>query len=131
MIWGGDLTAENAFFLRYHDQDADAHALQVWQTEAHDETETAYRLGFTIGADAKHDIAWCGASSGAELAELAEATVYLPPRTAAGAVLYWTTAVGTEMSAAVADLPQTTAADGGILVQLDDGLILAESLRLE
>ena len=39
MIWGGHPVAENAFFLRYHDQDADAHALQVWRTEDHADDE--------------------------------------------------------------------------------------------
>lgn len=49
MIWGGHPVAENAFFLRYHDQDADAHALQVWRTEDHADDEAVYRLGLRWG----------------------------------------------------------------------------------
>ena len=43
MIWGGHEVAENAFFLRYGDLDADAHALQIWRTEDHADDEAVYR----------------------------------------------------------------------------------------
>ena len=46
MIWGGNLTAQQAFFQRYADTDTNAHALQVWRSESHEE-ENAYRLALT------------------------------------------------------------------------------------
>ncbi len=124
MVWGGNEVAENAFFLRYGDQDANAHALQVWRTESHADDETAWRLGFTLGADKSTDIAWCGRGSGSELAELTDVTVYLPADAQSGTLCY-TTADGEEVRTEV------TAEKGGAMVNLDGVTVLADSIRLE
>lgn len=78
MIWGGHEVAENAFFLRYGDLDADAHALQVWRTEDHADDEAVYRVGFTLGQDRHYDIAWCGLGHGADPDVLTDVEVWLP-----------------------------------------------------
>lgn len=123
MIWGGNEVAENAFFLRYGEQDADAHALQVWRTEDHAD-ETAYRLGFTLGQTSRYDIGWCGLGSGNALDELTDVVVCLPAGTAQQATLCYTTADGEEVRTAVTTEKTAT------LVQLE-GTVLAESIRLE
>ena len=123
MIWGGNEVAENAFFLRYGEQDADAHALQVWRTEDHAD-ETAYRLGFTLGQTSSYDIGWCGLGSGNALDELTDVVVCLPAGTAQQATLCYTTAGGEEVRTEV--YAEKTAT----LVQLE-GTVLAESIRLE
>ena len=123
MIWGGNEVAENAFFLRYGEQDADAHALQVWRTEDHAD-ETAYRLGFTLGQTSRYDIGWCGLGSGNALDELTDVVVCLPAGTAQQTTLCYTTADGEEVRTEV--YAEKTAT----LVQLE-GTVLAESIRLE
>ena len=124
-VWGGDLEAENAFFLRYHDQDADAHALQVWRTEDHADDEAVYRLGFTLGQDKHYDIAWCGLGYGANPDALTDVTVCLPAGTAQYAVLYYTTADGEQKRTEVYPAKEAT------LLTLTGETILADSIRLE
>ena len=124
MVWGGNEVAENAFFLRYGDQDADAHALQVWRTEEHADDEAVYRIGFTLGQSKRYDLAWCGLGYGANPDELTNVTVYLPAGAAQSATLCYTTADGQECRTEV------YAEKDGATVQLD-GTILAESIRLE
>ena len=125
MIWGGHPVAENAFFLRYHDQDADAHALQVWRTEDHADDEAVYRLGFTLGQDKHYDIAWCGLGYGANPDALTDVTVCLPAGTAQYAVLYYTTADGEQKRTEVYTDKEAT------LLTLTGETILADSIRLE
>lgn len=125
MIWGGHPVAENAFFLRYHDQDADAHALQVWRTEDHADDEAVYRLGFTLGQDKHYDIAWCGLGYGANPDALTDVTVCLPAGTAQYAVLYYTTADGEQKRTEVYPAKDAT------LLTLTGETILADSIRLE
>ena len=125
MIWGGHPVAENAFFLRYHDQDADAHALQVWRTEEHADDEAVYRLGFTLGQDKHYDIAWCGLGYGANPDALTDVTVCLPAGTAQYAVLYYTTADGEQKRTEVYAAKEAT------LLTLTGETILADSIRLE
>ena len=125
MIWGGHPVAENAFFLRYHDQDANAHALQVWRTEDHADDEAVYRLGFTLGRDKHYDIAWCGLGYGANPDALTDVTVCLPAGTAQYAVLYYTTADGEQKRTEVYAAKEAT------LLTLTGETILADSIRLE
>lgn len=124
MVWGGSFSAENSFFMRYADLNAEAYALQLWRADAHADDEAAYRLGFTLGRDKNHDIGWCGLGSGSELAELTDVVVYLPDRAPQDAMLCYTTADGAEVRTA---LP---AERSNTLLYLD-GTILAESIRLE
>lgn len=125
MVWGGDKSAENAFFMRYGDVNADAHALQVWRTEGHADDEVAWRLGFTLGADKHTDIAWCGKGAGSELAELTDVSVYLPAGTQQSATLCYTTADGREVRTEV------YAEKDGTTITLDSKTVLADSIRLE
>ena len=125
MVWGGNEVAENAFFLRYGDQDANAHALQVWRTENHADDEIAWRLGFTLGADKSTDIAWCGLGSGSELTALTDVTVYMPAGTPQSATLCYTTADGEDVRTEV-----YTEKDG-TTISLDGETVLADSIRLE
>ena len=123
MIWGGHEVAENAFFLRYGDLDADAHALQVWRTEDHADDEAVYRVGFTLGQDRHYDIAWCGLGHGADPDVLTDVEVWLPAGTFLYDVLYYTTADGEEVRREV--YPDKN----GSMITLD-GEILADSIRL-
>ena len=123
MIWGGHEVAENAFFLRYGDLDADAHALQVWRTEDHADDEAVYRVGFTLGQDRHYDIAWCGLGHGADPDVLTDVEVWLPSGTFLYDVLYYTTADGEEVRREV--YPDKN----GSMITLD-GEILADSIRL-
>ena len=136
MIWGGDLTAQNAFFQRYADTDTNAHALQVWRSEALHAETTVYRLGVGRGADKTYDIAWFAVGADDQLETVTDVTVYLPPRAAQDAVLCYTTraADGTETEHAVpaADLQSGTAADGGCWLQLPAGdPVVGDSIRLQ
>ena len=115
--------AENAFFLRYGDLDADAHALQVWRTEDHADDEAVYRVGFTLGQDRHYDIAWCGLGHGADPDVLTDVEVWLPAGTFLYDVLYYTTADGEEVRREV--YPDKN----GSMITLD-GEILADSIRL-
>ena len=123
MIWGGHEVAENAFFLRYGDLDADAHALQVWRTEDHADDEAVYRVGFTLGQDRHYDIAWCGLGHGADPDVLTDVEVWLPAGTFLYDVLYYTTADGEEVRREV------YLDKNGTMITLD-GEILADSIRL-
>ena len=123
MIWGGHEVAENAFFLRYGDLDADAHALQVWRTEDHADDEAVYRVGFPLGQDRHYDIAWCGLGHGADPDVLTDVEVWLPAGTFLYDVLYYTTADGEEVRREV--YPDKN----GSMITLD-GEILADSIRL-
>ena len=123
MVWGGHEVAENAFFLRYGDLDADAHALQVWRTEDHADDEAVYRVGFTLGQDRHYDIAWCGLGHGADPDVLTDVEVWLPAGTFLYDVLYYTTADGEEVRREV--YPDKN----GSMITLD-GEILADSIRL-
>ena len=123
MIWGGHEVAENAFFLRYGDLDADAHALQVWRTEDHADDEAVYRVGFTLGQDRHYDIAWCGLGHGADPDVLTDVEVWLPAGTFLYDVLYYTTADGEEVRREV------YLDKNGSMITLD-GEILADSIRL-
>ena len=123
MIWGGHEVAENAFFLRYGDLDADAHALQIWRTEDHADDEAVYRVGFTLGQDRHYDIAWCGLGHGADPDVLTDVEVWLPAGTFLYDVLYYTTADGEEVRREV------YLDKNGTMITLD-GEILADSIRL-
>lgn len=123
MIWGGHEVAENAFFLRYGDLDADAHALQVWRTEDHADDEAVYRVGFTLGQARHYDIAWCGLGHGADPDVLTDVEVWLPAGTFLYDVLYYTTADGEEVRREV------YLDKNGSMITLD-GEILADSIRL-
>ena len=136
MVWGGDLTAQKAFFQRYAGTDTNAHALQVWRGEAPHAETTVYRLGVARGADKAYDIAWFAAGADDQLETVTGVTVYLPPRAAQAAVLCYTTraADGTETAhtAPAADLQSGTAADGGCWLQLPAGdPVVGDSIRLQ
>ena len=51
MIFGGNLTAQKAFFQRYADTETNAHALQVWRSEEVEAEGPVYRLGIGRGAN--------------------------------------------------------------------------------
>ena len=134
MIWGGNLTAQQAFFQRYADTDTNAHALQVWRSESHGE-ENAYRLGFNRGENNRYDIAWLGLGADEALETVTDVTVYLPARADAQATLFYTTrsADGTETdyAAAVADLNPTPAENGGQWLQIEaQDPVVGDSIRL-
>lgn len=136
MIWGGDLTAQNAFFQRYADTDTNAHALQVWRSEAPHAETTVYRLGVGRGADKTYDIAWFAVGVDDQLETVADVTVYLPPRAAQDAVLCYTTRAAdgaeTEHAVPAADLQSGAAADGGRWLQLPAGdPVVGDSIRLQ
>ena len=97
MIWGGNLTAQKAFFQRYADTDTNAHALQVWRSEEHEE-DTVYRLGISRGEDTRYDAAWFALGADKALETVTDVTVYLPERADKQAVVHYTTraADGTE-----------------------------------
>ena len=149
-VWGGDLEAENAFFLRYADTDTNAHSLVVWRTESHDEatvcrlgfaldtnahslpvwrTEshdeaTVCRLGFALGSDKRTDISWLGTAADDNLDTVTGVTVYLPKQAdPAGTLAYTTRAADgteTEHTQPLAELAQTKAENGGTLVTLPE-----------
>ena len=134
MIWGGNLTAQQAFFQRYADTDTNAHALQVWRSESHGE-ENAYRLGFNRGENNHYDIAWLGLGADEALETVTDVTVYLPAGADVHATLFYTTrnADGTETdyAAAVADLNPTPAENGGQWLQIEaQDPVVGDSIRL-
>lgn len=122
MIWGGNLTAQKAFFQRYADTDTNAHALQVWRSEEHEE-EIVYRLGITRGENTRYDAAWFARGADEALETVTDVTVYLPSRADQDAVLHYTTraADGTETqyAAPVQELYTGDAGNGGQWLQLD------------
>lgn len=134
MIWGGDLTAQKAFFQRYADTDTNAHALQVWRSEEVEAEGPVYRLGIGRGANERYDIAWLGLGADAALETVTDVTVYLPDRAAEGAVLHYTTraADGAEQEHAVpAQELSTGAAEGGTWLQLPaDAPLVGDTIRL-
>lgn len=134
-VWGGDLEAENAFFLRYADTDTNAHSLAVWRTESHDEA-TVCRLGFALGSDKRTDISWLGTAADDNLDTVTGVTVYLPKQAdPAGTLAYTTRAADgteTEHTQPLAELAQTKAENGGTLVTLPETApIVGDTLRLQ
>ena len=134
-VWGGDLEAENAFFLRYADTDTNAHSLAVWRTESHDEA-TVCRLGFALGSDKHTDISWLGTAADDNLDTVTGVTVYLPKQADPAGILAYTTraADGTEIehTQPLAELAQTKAENGGTLVTLPETApIVGDTLRLQ
>lgn len=136
MIWGGNLTAQQAFFLRYADTETNAHALQVWRSgeSAQAGEGPVYRLGIGRGANERYDVAWLGLGADAALETVTDVTVYLPDRAAEGAVLHYTTraADGAEQEHAVpAQELSTGPAEGGTWLQLPAEVpIVGDSIRL-
>ena len=134
-VWGGDLEAENAFFLRYADTDTNAHSLAVWRTESHEEA-TVCRLGFALGSDKRTDISWLGTAADDNLDTVTGVTVYLPKQAdPAGTLAYTTRAADgteTEHTQPLAELAQTKAENGGTLVTLPETApIVGDTLRLQ
>ena len=134
-VWGGDLEAENAFFLRYADTDTNAHSLTVWRTESHDEA-TVCRLGFALGSDKRTDISWLGTAADDNLDTVTGVTVYLPKQAdPAGTLAYTTRAADgteTEHTQPLAELAQTKTENGGTLVTLPETApIVGDTLRLQ
>ena len=134
-IWGGDLEAENAFFLRYADTDTNAHSLAVWRTETHEDT-TVFRLGFALGEDKRTDISWLGTAADENLDTVTGVTVYLPKQADLSANLTYTTRAAdgteTEHTQSLAELTQTKAENGGALVTLPETApIVGDTLRLQ
>ena len=134
-VWGGDLGAENAFFLRYADTDTNAHSLALWRAESHDEA-TVCRLGFALGSDKRTDISWLGTAADDNLDTVTGVTVYLPKQAdPAGTLAYTTRAADgteTEHTQPLAELAQTKAENGGTLVTLPETApIVGDTLRLQ
>lgn len=135
IIWGGNRTAQQAFFLRYADTETNAHALQVWRTESHSET-TVYRLGIGRGKSKAYDLAWFGRKADRMLETVTDVTIYLPPHSAeqAGILRYTTRAAdGMETSAAVPaeQLCTGRAEDGGYWLTLSTEIpVIGDSIRL-
>ena len=134
MIWGGNLTAQKAFFQRYADTDTNAHALQVWRSEEHEE-DTVYRLGISRGENTRYDAAWFALGADEALETVADVTVYLPERADKQAVVHYTTRAAdgteTEYSIPVQDLYTGDAGDGGQWLQLDaEDPIVGDSISL-
>ncbi len=136
MVWGGDLTAQKAFFQRYADTDTNAHALQVWRSgeSAQAGEDPVYRLGIGRGRDKHYDIAWLGLGADEALETVTDVTVYLPDRAAEDAVLHYTTraADGTEQEYAVpAQELYTAPADGGAWLEIPaDAPLVGDTIRL-
>ena len=136
MVWGGDLTAQKAFFQRYADTDTNAHALQVWRSgeSAQAGEGPVYRLGIGRGQDKHYDIAWLGLGADEALETVTDVTVYLPDRAAEDAVLHYTTraADGTEQEYAVpAQELYTAPADGGAWLEIPaDAPLVGDTIRL-
>lgn len=134
MIWGGNLTAQKAFFQRYADTDTNAHALQVWRSEEHEE-DTVYRLGISRGEDTRYDAAWFALGADEALETVTDVTVYLPERADKQAVVHYTTRAAdgteTEYSIPAQDLYTGDAGDGGQWLQLDaEDPIVGDSISL-
>ncbi len=134
MIWGGNLTAQKAFFQRYADTDTNAHALQVWRSEEHEE-DTVYRLGISRGENTRYDAAWFALGADEALETVADVTVYLPERADKQAVVHYTTRAAdgteTEYSIPAQDLYTGDAGDGGQWLQLDaEDPIVGDSISL-
>lgn len=134
MIWGGNLTAQKAFFQRYADTDTNAHALQVWRSEEH-EVDTVYRLGISRGEDTRYDAAWFALGADEALETVTDVTVYLPERADKQAVVHYTTRAAdgteTEYSIPAQDLYTGDAGDGGQWLQLDaEDPIVGDSISL-
>lgn len=135
MIWGGNLTAQQAFFLRYADTATNAHALQVWRTESHTE-KTVYRLGIGRGKIKGYDLAWFGREADERAETVTDVTIYLPPQSAeqTGILQYVTRAAdGTETTAAVPaeQLCTGRAADNGYWLALSaDVPVVGDSIHL-
>ena len=136
MIWGGDLTAQQAFFLRYADTAADAHALQVWRSgeSAQAGEGPVYRLGIGRGENKHYDIAWLGLGADTALETVTDVTVYLPDRADQTSVLHYTTrtAGGAEQEHAVlvTELYSGAAAGGAWLTLPADAPVVGDSIRL-
>lgn len=134
MIWGGNLTAQKAFFQRYADTDTNAHALQVWRSEEHEE-DTVYRLGISRGENTRYDAAWFALGADEALETVTDVTVYLPERADKQAVVHYTTRAAdgteTEYSIPAQDLYTGDAGDGGQWLQLDaEDPIVGDSISL-
>lgn len=134
MIWGGNLTAQKAFFQRYADTDTNAHALQVWRSEEHEE-DTVYRLGISRGEDTRYDAAWFALGADEALETVTDVTVYLPERADKQAVVHYTTRAAdgteTEYSIPAQDLYTGDTGDGGQWLQLDaEDPIVGDSISL-
>lgn len=134
MIWGGNLTAQKAFFQCYADTDTNAHALQVWRSEEHEE-DTVYRLGISRGENTRYDAAWFALGADEALETVTDVTVYLPERADKQAVVHYTTRAAdgteTEYSIPAQDLYTGDAGDGGQWLQLDaENPIVGDSISL-
>lgn len=134
MIWGGNLTAQKALFQRYADTDTNAHALQVWRSEEHEE-DTVYRLGISRGEDTRYDAAWFALGADEALETVTDVTVYLPERADKQAVVHYTTCAAdgteTEYSIPAQDLYTGDAGEGGQWLQLDaEDPIVGDSISL-
>lgn len=134
MIWGGNLTAQKAFFQRYADTDTNAHALQVWREEAHTE-QTVYRLGFNRGENNRYDLAWFGLGADDALETVTDVTIYLPARADESATIFYTTraADGTETEhTAPVEALYTGAAekDGSWLHLAEQDPVVGDSIRM-
>ncbi len=133
MVWGGDLTAQKAFFQRYADTDTNAHALQVWRGTSHEEA-VVYRLGISRGADKHHDAAWFALGADEALETVTDVTVYLPDRAAEDGALHYTTrsadGAETEYTVPAQDL-YTGDADGGCWLYINAAdPVIGDSIRL-
>ena len=136
MVWGGDLTAQKAFFQRYADTDTNAHALQVWRSgeSAQAGEGPVYRLGIGRGQDTHYDIAWLGLGADEALETVTDVTVYLPERAAGDAVLHYTTraADGAEQEHAVPaqELYSGEAEGGAWLTVPANAPLVGDTIRL-
>ena len=133
-IWGGDLEAGTAFFLRYADTETNAHSLAVWRIETHTE-ETVCRLGFALGSDKHTDLSWIGTAADANLDTVTDVTVYLPKQVDTSTARAYTTRTAdgteTEYTQPLSELALTPANNGGSLVTLAaDAPIVGDTLRL-
>lgn len=135
MIWGGNLTAQKAFFQRYADTDTNAHALQVWRSEDHTQEETVYRLGIGRGQNKRYDIAWFALGVDEALETVTDVTIYLPERADDNGMLHYTTRAAdgteTEYTVPAQDLYAGDADGGGQWLQLSaQDPIVGDSIRL-
>lgn len=135
MIWGGNLTAQKAFFQRYADTDTNAHALQVWRSEDHSQEETVYRLGIGRGQNKRYDIAWFALGVDEALETVIDVTIYLPERADDNGMLHYTTRAAdgteTEYTVPAQDLYAGDADGGGQWLQLSaQDPIVGDSIRL-
>lgn len=135
MIWGGNLTAQKAFFQRYADTDTNAHALQVWRSEDHSQEETVYRLGIGRGQDKRYDIAWFALGVDEALETVTDVTIYLPERADDNSMLHYTTRAAdgteTEYTVPAQDLYAGDADGGGQWLHLSaQDPIVGDSIRL-